>query len=140
MSVITDSAGGTETLVLFKGKVGGYNISETGATAKTTSLVATIVDITTNGLDAVPKIQDAVRDGDLQAATKFYVDEAAEFSKTNIYVNTSGDAVATPTTNITKPNKTIMAKGKLRFFIFSFPLLDLLIHLYKDIKFLIQSY
>ena len=36
MSVITDSAGGTETLVLFKGKVGGYNISETGATATLT--------------------------------------------------------------------------------------------------------
>ena len=69
--------------------------AETGATAKTTSLVATIVDITTNGLDAVPKIQDAVRDGDLQAATKFYVDEAAEFSKTNIYVNTSGDDAMT---------------------------------------------
>ena len=65
--------------------------AEAGATAKITSLVATIVDITTNGLDNVPKIQDAVRDGDLQAATKFYVDEAAEHSKTNIYVNTSGD-------------------------------------------------
>lgn len=65
--------------------------TEAGATAKITSLVATIVDITTNGLDVVPKIQDAVRDGDLQAATKFYVDEAAEHSKSNIYVNTSGD-------------------------------------------------
>ena len=36
LSVITDSAGATETLNLFKGKVGGYKLNETGATATLT--------------------------------------------------------------------------------------------------------
>ena len=35
-AVITDSAGGTETLNMFKGKVGGYKVSESASTASLT--------------------------------------------------------------------------------------------------------
>ena len=64
---------------------------EAGADTKVTSLVATINNITENGLDVIPTPTPAVDVGDLQAATKKYVDSAVTHSATNLFVNTKGD-------------------------------------------------
>ena len=65
--------------------------AEATATDVVTSLVATLNDIITNGHSVVPTIVQGQNPDELQAASKYYVDNSSRSSHTNLYVSTTGN-------------------------------------------------
>ncbi len=65
--------------------------AESTAAGVVTGLVATLNDIIENGLSAVPTIVQGQNPDELQAASKYYVDNSSRSSHTNLYVSTTGN-------------------------------------------------
>ena len=70
--------------------VDSFNAESTAA-GVVTGLVATLNDIIENGLSAVPTIVQGQHPDELQAASKYYVDNSSRSSHTNLYVSTTGN-------------------------------------------------
>ena len=70
--------------------VDSFNAESTAITV-ITSLVATLNDVITNGHSVVPAIVQGQNPDELQAASKYYVDNSSRSSHTNLYVSSTGN-------------------------------------------------
>ena len=89
--IFTNTAYTTQQSPILTTQTTQENNAETGADDRVTELVTIINAITQTGPSAAPAIIPATNPDVLQAASKYYVDNSAYASQTNLYVSTFGD-------------------------------------------------
>jgi len=89
--IFTNTAYTTQQSPIVTTQTTQANDAETGAGDRVVELVTIINAVTQTGPSAAPAVVPATNPDVLQAATKYYVDNSAHASQTNLYVSTFGD-------------------------------------------------